>query len=125
MPVGGNASFSKIQYGKETTRGTAVAATRILRGITHLQDTLPYILHHHERWNGSGYPHGLRGKDIPVEGRLLAVVDVYDALTTVRPYHPALPVAEAAQYLKTQAGELFDPNLVTVFLHLLETRAIT
>lgn len=109
----------------ETMKQHPQAGARILRGITHLQDTLPYILHHHERWNGSGYPHGLRGKDIPVEGRLLAVVDVYDALTTARPYHPALPRLDAARFLKTHAGELFDPNLVAVFLHLLETRAIS
>ncbi len=101
------------------------AGAHILRGISHLQDTLPYILYHHERWNGSGYPHGLRAKDIPVEGRLLAVVDVYDALTTARPYHPARPQSEAIQFLKTSAGVLFDSNLVAVFLHLVETRVVS
>jgi putative two-component system response regulator len=93
-----------------------IAGARILRDITHLQLALPYVLYHHERWDGSGYPNGLRGKEIPIEGRLLAIVDVFDALTTVRPYHPARPVPEVCQHLRTQAGRLYDPLLVTAFL---------
>lgn len=109
----------------EAMRQHPQAGTRILRGITHLQDTLPYVLYHHERWDGSGYPHGLRGKDIPIEGRVLAVADVYDALTTARPYHPARPREEVIKFLKLNAGRLFDPNLVSIYLHLLETGVIS
>ena len=86
---------------------------------------MPYILYHHERWDGSGYPHGLRGKDIPIEGRVLAVADVYDALTTTRPYHPARPKEEVIKFLKLNAGRLFDPNLISVYLHLLETGVVS
>lgn len=93
------------------------AGVKILRGISHLQGTLPYILYHHERWDGSGYPHGLRGKQIPVEGRVLAIADVYDALTTERPYHPPRSRAEVVKFLQANSGQLFDPNLVTIFLN--------
>jgi putative two-component system response regulator len=97
-----------------------LAGANILRAISHLQGAVPYVLYHHERWDGSGYPHGMRGKDIPIEGRLLAIADVYDALTTARPYHPARPAYEVLQYLQMNAGRQFDPNLVPVFV-----RAIT
>jgi putative two-component system response regulator len=100
----------------ESMKQHPAAGARILREISHLQSTLPYVLYHHERWDGSGYPHGLKGKDIPVEGRLLAIVDVYDALTTVRPYHPARTPYEVVQYLQKSAGRLFDPHLVPMFV---------
>jgi putative two-component system response regulator len=93
-----------------------MAGAKILRSISHLQGTVPYVLYHHERWDGSGYPHGMRGKEIPIEGRLLAIADVYDALTTARPYHPARPAYEVLQYVQMNAGRLFDPHLVPIFL---------
>ena len=71
-----------------------VAGAKIVGSIKHLKDATNYVLYHHERWDGSGYPYGLRGREIPVEGRLLAIADVYDALTTDRPYHPAQPPSE-------------------------------
>ena len=100
----------------EAMKQHPAAGARILREISHLQSTLPYVLYHHERWDGSGYPHGLKGKDIPVEGRLLAIVDVYDALTTARPYHPARAHYEVILYLEKTAGRLFDPHLVPMFI---------
>jgi putative two-component system response regulator len=105
----------------EAMRQHPAAGARILREISHLQATLPYILFHHERWDGSGYPHGLKGKDIPVEGRLLAIVDVYDALTTVRPYHPARSSYEVIQFIEKSAGRLFDPHLVPLFVKSVST----
>jgi len=105
----------------EAMRQHPVAGARILREISHLQSTLPYVLYHHERWDGSGYPHGLKGKDIPVEGRLLAIVDVYDALTTARPYHPARTSYEVIQFLQKNAGRLFDPHLVATFVKSMQT----
>jgi putative two-component system response regulator len=100
----------------EAMRQHPAAGARILREISHLQSTLPYVLFHHERWDGSGYPHGLKGKDIPVEGRLLAIVDVFDALTTARPYHPARTRYEVIQFLEKNAGRHFDPHLVPIFV---------
>jgi HD-GYP domain-containing protein (c-di-GMP phosphodiesterase class II) len=98
------------------------AGAKILQQISHLKNTIPYVLYHHERWNGTGYPHGLRGKEIPVEGRLLAVVDVYDALTTPRPYHPARPATEAIQFLETKSGVEFDPDMVTLFFRVMNVK---
>jgi putative two-component system response regulator len=100
----------------EAMRTHPMAGAKILREISHLQAAIPYVLYHHERWDGTGYPHALRGKDIPVEGRMLAIVDVYDALTTARPYHPARSAYEVLQFLQINAGRLFDPHLVTAFI---------
>lgn len=73
-------------------------------------------LTHHERWDGSGYPHGLAGQNIPLEGRIVAVADVFDALTSSRPYKKAWPVDEAAAFIKENAGKHFDPEVVKHFL---------
>jgi len=73
-------------------------------------------LNHHEKWNGKGYPKGLGGESIPVEARITAISDVFDALTTQRPYKPAWPVEKAIAYLKEQSGKSFDPHLVMLFL---------
>lgn len=70
---------------------------------------------HHEKWDGSGYPLGLRGTDIPLEGRIMAIADVYDALISVRPYKAALPAEKAAQVIIGDSGAHFDPLLVDVF----------
>ena len=73
-------------------------------------------LSHHEKWNGSGYPHGLAGSDIPLAGRIVAVADVFDALTSVRPYKRAWSVADAVAYLQEQKGRHFDARLVDLFV---------
>ncbi|MEW5871894.1 MAG: HD domain-containing phosphohydrolase [Chloroflexota bacterium] len=99
-----------------------VAGAKILRNIHHLQAAEPYVLSHHERWDGSGYPFRLQGREIPIEGRLLAIADVYDALTTHRPYHPARPQSEVCTYLIARAGTHFDPDLVTIFIKAIQER---
>ena len=71
---------------------------------------------HHEKWDGSGYPNRLSGESIPIEGRITAIADVFDALTTVRPYKDAWPVAEAVAYIEEQSGKSFDPSVVSVFM---------
>lgn len=71
---------------------------------------------HHERWDGKGYPSGLRGEDIPIEGRITAIIDVYDALTSERPYKRALPADEALAIIRESAGTQFDPRLVEHFI---------
>jgi putative two-component system response regulator len=102
-----------------------IVGAKIIKGTSHLQDTLPYILYHHEKWNGSGYPCGLTEKDIPIEARLLAIVDVYDALTTNRSYHPARPNCEVIKYLEINAGILFDPDITPLFLGILKSKGLT
>jgi len=76
-------------------------------------------LTHHEKWNGKGYPNGLKGEDIPLTGRLCALSDVFDALTSVRPYKKAWPVDKAVDLIKEESGEHFDPRLVELFIELL------
>ncbi|MFC4640232.1 HD domain-containing phosphohydrolase [Deinococcus hohokamensis] len=82
--------------------------------------TLNVVLYHQERWDGSGYPTGKSGHDIPLAARLFAVVDVYDALTSQRPYKPAWSHAEATAQLKREAGTLLDPDIVNAFLQLFD-----
>ena len=74
---------------------------------------------HHEKWDGSGYPRAIAGEDIPLTGRIVAVADVFDALTTERPYKDAWPIEKAVEFLKEQRGQHFDPRLVDLFLDIL------
>ncbi len=71
---------------------------------------------HHEKWDGSGYPHGLAGGEIPLVGRIVAIADVFDALTSARPYKPEWPIPQAVEYLEQQRGKHFDAELVDLFL---------
>jgi putative two-component system response regulator len=71
---------------------------------------------HHEKWDGTGYPQGLAGEAIPHEARIVALVDVFDALTSVRPYKPAWPIERALKYIREQSGRHFDPALVEAFM---------
>ncbi|MCK5672843.1 MAG: two-component system response regulator [Spirochaetales bacterium] len=81
-----------------------------------LKTAVKIALTHHEKWNGSGYPNGLKGEDIPICGRICAVADVFDALTSVRPYKDAWPVEKAVELLKSERGFHFQPELVDIFL---------
>ena len=81
-----------------------------------------YILTHHERWDGKGYPQGIAGESIPLISRILSVVDAYDAMTQDRPYRKAMPEEAAVRELTEHSGTQFDPNVVRVFLGILDTR---
>ena len=89
---------------------------RILFRISSFRKALPYVLYHHERWDGLGYPTGRSGEQIPVEARVLAVADAFDAMTSDRPYRRALGHEEALAELARCAGTQFDPEIVRVFL---------
>ncbi|MDQ3065916.1 MAG: HD-GYP domain-containing protein [Actinomycetota bacterium] len=93
-----------------------VAGARLLEGVVDLQPALPYVLHHHERWDGEGYPHRLRGERIPLEARVLGVADAFDAMTSFRPYRPALSIEQALGELERFAGTQFDPTLAELFV---------
>jgi HD-GYP domain-containing protein (c-di-GMP phosphodiesterase class II)/putative methionine-R-sulfoxide reductase with GAF domain len=93
---------------------------RIIEGIPFLQDTLPVIRYHQERWNGSGYPIGLKGQEIPFLARIFAIVDTYDALTNDRPYRKKVSVEEALKFIHEQSGILFDPVVVEAFTALVK-----
>src|SRR5207249_158332 len=97
-----------------------ITGETICKPLKSLRRTLPIIRHHHERWNGSGYPDGLKGEEIPLLARVLQIVDVYDALTTSRPYKPALGHAEAEATMRREAEMgLWDAELVQQFFAML------
>lgn len=96
-------------------------AYQMLSPIHYLDRAITIPYYHHERWDGSGYPHGLKGEDIPLFARLFAVVDVWDALSTDRTYRKRIAMNEVIEYLEKEAGRLFDPYIVKEFLQLLYT----
>ena len=87
--------------------------------IQFLQPATNIMLFHHERWNGSGYPLGLKGKQIPLAARIFMVIDVWDALCYDRPYRKAWPIDKVREYLQINAGVLFDPDIVELFLKII------
>jgi PAS domain S-box-containing protein/putative nucleotidyltransferase with HDIG domain len=92
----------------------------LLSPISFLEKALDIPYCHHERWDGTGYPRGLRGEEIPISARIFTVIDVWDALLSDRPYSKAWPKEKAIQYLKDESGKIFDPDCVSVFLELVE-----
>jgi len=91
-------------------------AYQLLSPISYLKPALDIPLYHHERWDGSGYPEGLKGKDIPLAARIFALIDVWDALLSNRPYRKAWQREKVMEYIQSQAGKHFDPEIVPVFL---------
>ncbi|MDY6873168.1 MAG: PAS domain S-box protein [Chloroflexota bacterium] len=96
-------------------------AYEMLKSIDYLRPALTIPHYHHERWDGSGYPEGLQGKDIPLAARIFAVVDVWDALTSDRPYRKAWSEEKTKQYLRDMAGKEFDPEMVEIFLEMVDS----
>lgn len=97
-------------------------AYNMLKEIEYLKGALEIPYCHHEKWDGTGYPRGLKGEEIPVAARLFTIADVYDALVSDRPYRKALPPEEVIDYLKSQSGIHFDPNALAVFLRVLAAK---
>ena len=97
-------------------RGHPLAGARLIRPFTALHPALPYVLFHHERWDGTGYPTGRGHEQIPSGARILAVADAFDAMTSHRPYRPALPVGRALAEMREGAGLQFDPAVVRAFI---------
>ncbi len=91
-------------------------AYRWMKDIPFLKEAVVVPYSHHERWDGSGYPQGLKGEEIPLAARMFAVIDVWDAITSDRPYRKAFTREEAADHIKAGSGTHFDPNVVDVFL---------
>jgi putative nucleotidyltransferase with HDIG domain len=99
----------------ETMKLHPLIGAQIVEGIAFLKPVVPYILEHHERYNGNGYPRGLVGEQISIEGRLLAVADVFDAMTTDRPYQQAFAPDVAFNKIVINKKILFDPLIVQAF----------
>ncbi|MBN2722683.1 MAG: response regulator [Deltaproteobacteria bacterium] len=97
---------------------------RILEPIPFMRHLIPGVFCHHEKWDGTGYPQGLSGEDIPLMGRIIAVADTYDAMTSDRSYRKALNTDVAVTELKNNSGTQFDPDVVRAFLNALKTKNI-
>lgn len=95
-------------------------AQMLISPIRYLEQAMAIPLYHHERWDGSGYPFGLKGSEIPLEARVFAVIDVWDALRSDRPYRNALSDQESLLYIEEQSGKYFDPDVVRVFVKMLQ-----
>jgi putative nucleotidyltransferase with HDIG domain len=91
----------------------------ILSAVPFPYPVAPLVLHHHERWDGRGYPLGLKGEEIPLGARILCLVDYFDALTSDRPYHKPLPIDQATELIKSESGKALDPRAVETFLQIL------
>lgn len=100
-------------------RSHPIVGEQIIAEVDFLQDVRPCIRHHQERYDGSGYPDELRGQAIPLLARIIAVADVFDALTTDRPYRRALPVERALALLEEEAGRAFDLKVVEALCRML------
>jgi putative nucleotidyltransferase with HDIG domain len=100
-------------------RSHTVRGEEICRHMRSLAPVVPIIRHHHERWDGSGYPDGLRGEQIPLLARVLQIVDIYDALTSPRPYKPAFTALQAIEIIQQETDRGWrDPRIVRLFLHM-------
>ena len=104
----------------ETIKAHPKLGANIISNIPRLAPSVNSILYHHERWDGSGYPEGLKGEEIPLEARILAIADSFEAMTSARPYRPALSLEEVVTELRQGASLQFDPKLVEVFIGIIE-----
>jgi len=102
----------------EKVRAHPEIGYRILRDIPSLRDVLPGVMHHHERWDGRGYPHGLSGEQIPLMARIIALADTFDAMSSTRSYRPAMPRDLVLQEIERCAGQQFEAQLATAFVKL-------
>lgn len=105
----------------EVMQGHVIQSINIIKHIPNLIDTVPIVISHHERYDGKGYPRGIKGDNIPILGRVICIADSFDAMTTDRPYRKGLSLEEAISELKENSGKQFDPGLVDIFLKIATT----
>jgi putative nucleotidyltransferase with HDIG domain len=101
---------------REIVEQHPVTAYEILKDIDYLRDSIDIPYYHHENWDGSGYPLGVQGYEIPIAARIFSIVDNWDALNSDRPYRKAWPRHKVIEYIRAEAGSKFDPELVDLFL---------
>ena len=105
----------------EIVKKHPVYAFEMLSSIDYLRPALDIPYCHHEKWDGSGYPRGIKGKQIPLAARIFAVVDVFDALTSDRPYRKAWSKEKTLDLVREESGKHFDPEIVEVFINIMES----
>ena len=98
-----------------------IAARDILRPISTIQDVIPIIEHHHENWDGSGYPNNISGENIPIESQIILIVDAYFAMTQKRAYRPALSSNDALEAIKKDSGKKWNEKLVQEFVTIINS----
>ena len=108
----------------EIMRLHSTIAIRMLERVEELKDSLPMIKHHHERFDGKGYPDGLTGHDIPLGARIIAVAETFDMLVSDLPWRDAMPIGEALKEVSRCSGSQFDPNVVEAFLTVVEANMV-
>jgi len=116
--VGMNAFFVAAEFA--LVKEHAIRGASVLQPLEILEPAVPVILHHHERYDGTGYPKGLKKEAIPLGARMIAVADTYQALVSSRPYRKAHSRPEALKILKKESGTKFDPELVSLFRKITE-----
>ncbi len=104
----------------QVMRRHTIIGHQMLSKIKFLRGASDIVLHHHERWDGGGYPHGIAGEEIPLGARIFSIIDTYDAMTSKRPYKEALPIATARAEIERCAGTQFDPRIVKEFLRIVD-----
>ncbi len=106
----------------EIMKNHVTLSAAIIHGLPHLADILDAVAHHHERWDGKGYPYGLAGEQIPLLGRVLAVADAFSAMTLDRPYRAGMPLEAALAEVERGAGTQFDPELARLFIETMRNK---
>ena len=99
-------------------------SVEIIKHLPSMEEIIPIVEGHHERWDGKGYPKGIAGEDIPLSARCLAIADAFDAMTTDRSYRKGVPIEYAAREIAKGAGSQFDPNLANLFVYLITEHKI-
>jgi len=104
----------------ELMREHPAKACQLLSKIPYLQPAIEIPYCHHEKWDGSGYPRGLKGEEIPLEARIFSVIDVWDAMRSHRSYRNAIPENQVIEYLYTESGRSFDPQVIKAFFEMMK-----
>ena len=109
----------------EVMKGHPVKGAAIMSGVAQLIDVIPGMKYHHEQWGGGGYPDGLESEQIPMQARIVAIADTFDAMTTNRPYQKAMELGYVVEKIKSFAGTRFDPRVVDAFVNAVGRGEIT
>lgn len=89
---------------------------KVLSKLVNMEEAINIVYCHHEKWNGKGYPSGLKGLDIPISSRIVTIADYWDAIITDRPYRKAIPIKEALKIMRSESAQTFDPDILNIFL---------